>query len=177
LIENLSRLIQSERFINALIGSGTRGIIQAFSSPKVQVSIVKTLTEAFFIAIPQAVKLFADQLVEEIKGAFGSVGGAVGDVGGGVGDFLGGAIGSIGGAFGFANGVDVPLNPKFANDGFGPAMLSAGESVLTADTTRKLNDYLDNQDSRPLVINLSVGEEQLANVLTSLDRKGFRTSA
>ncbi len=127
----------------------------------------KPITDAF----SSAVNIFEDV----INGLKNAVGGGV--VGGAVGGGVGSVIGSIGGALGFAEGGDVPNLSQFRNDGL-PAKLSAGESVLTKSTTDLLRDFLTNQDSasQNVVVNLQVGEQDLANVMFDLNRKGFRTA-
>lgn len=103
----------------------------------------------------------------------------------------GGGKGGITG-LGFAEGGVVPAG--FPNDTF-PAALSSGELVIPRDDVAKLSAFLDKQErpqqqfdlasllgglnrssERSLTINLSIGEEQISEVLLNLDRQGFRTA-
>jgi hypothetical protein len=128
-------------------------------------------------------------IVDALKqaiGQLGNIGGALGIGGGGGGGIFGGG-GFLG--LGFAQGGLVPAGHP--NDTF-PARLSSGEFVIDRSMTDRLTNFLDNFETKNsgviepkqpvqaqnqnLTINLSVGEQQLANVLLNLNRQGFRTA-
>lgn len=95
-----------------------------------------------------------------------------------------GVSGSIAGInFSFAEGGLVPEG--FPNDS-AIAALSSGELVIPRDDVVRLNRFLDQQESNsvagsgsrksePMVVNLIVGEKELASVMLDLNRRGFRT--
>lgn len=115
---------------------------------------------------------FIDELIKGITGAFGDVGGAVSGGAGGI-------LSSIGGALGFQSGGEIPNRPKFANDGFGPAFLNAGENVVDAETNDRLKAFLDRSErgNAPIIVNLTLNEKTLASVLLDLDKRGYRLTA
>lgn len=149
-------------------------------------AITKAFAQAFVREVPKMAETFVKALVDEIKGAFTSLGGVFG--GGGGGDGIGGIIGgAIGGGFGaiagglFAKGGVVPQG--FPRDSF-PAGLTSGERVLTPRGNNDLENLLTkiaNQnesppDSRELRVTLNIGERELADVLLDLGRQGFRVA-
>lgn len=83
----------------------------------------------------------------------------------------------------FQTGGVVPQG--FPNDTF-PARLTSGEGVVNNNDMERLSRFLDAAEggglgggggapSGPVVIQLQIGEQQLADVLVNLDRSGFRT--
>jgi ABC-type transporter Mla subunit MlaD len=116
-----------------------------------------------------------DELARGINDIFKGIGGGVGGAVGGIVSGGGGILSDIGDFFGFADGGLVPSG--FNNDTF-PARLTSGELVIERDTTQKLDQFLNGQGSNqsPVVVQLFVGEKQLADVMLDLNRKGFRTA-
>lgn len=122
---------------------------------------------------------------EDITGIFEEVAKALdaaGNAGGFVGQVFrnpGEAFGNLGkGGFKFAQGGLIP--DGFPNDTF-PASLTSGEFVIDRSDTKRLSRFLDSQEgqdssSQNIVIQLQVGEKNLADVIYSLNRKGFRTA-
>lgn len=138
-------------------------IALAAQMPKIAISFVDAL-------VKEAPR-FVNELIKSIN-PFQSGGGAAGSFLGGVGDFFGG----IGDIFGFAEGGLIP--PGFPNDTF-PMRASSGELVIDRSTTQKLNSFLDNGgggQEQPAIINIQIGETELAQVLLNLNRNGFRTA-
>jgi hypothetical protein len=90
-----------------------------------------------------------------------------------------------------AQGGRIPQG--FNNDSF-PALLSSGEQVIDRSLTKQLEEFLSNrsssegasvnqiiqaldqQSSKAVTVNLVIGEEQLANAILNLNRRGFRLS-
>ncbi len=83
--------------------------------------------------------------------------------------------------FGMSTGGTVPRG--FPNDNF-PAALTSGEMVVPVDDVNRLRRFLDSQErgqqssarSQPTVIQLVVGQKELAQVILDLNRSGFRTA-
>lgn len=91
-----------------------------------------------------------------------------------IGEGISGAGKAVGSVLGFAEGGMVPSG--FPNDSF-PARLTSGEFVADNSLTQRLNDFLDSGGSSgPVQIILKVGEQEMANVMYNLNRKGFRTT-
>lgn len=102
---------------------------------------------------------------------------------GGGGD--GGTLGKIGRSLGFASGGLVPGG--YPNDTY-PARLTSNELVTPPRTTNNLFRLIDKlategettptqeTSTQPIQINLSIGEQELADVLLNLNRQGFRTA-
>lgn len=62
--------------------------------------------------------------------------------------------------------------------------VGGGEAVLDSNLTKRLSEFLSGSGeggggngAQSVTINLQVGEEQLASIITNLDRRGFRTAA
>ncbi len=138
-------------------------------SPKIAVSVI----DAFIKEAPR----FITELVKQIPKAAGGAIGGIGDIGGGLLGGVGDVFGGIGDVFGFAEGGRVPDSSKFLGDKF-PARLNAGEQVLDRDLSKQLETFLDGrgQSSGPqtMVVNLQVGQKELASVMLDLTRSGFR---
>ena len=132
--------------------------------------------QAPFIAVT-----FVSELVKEaprfVTELIKSIGGGIASPVKSVAKGVGGFFGSIGKIFGFAEGGMVPAG--FPGDKF-PARLSSGEFVIDRSQNEQLQRFLDSQESsrqnQNTVVNLQVGEQQLATVLLNLNRQGFRTA-
>lgn len=151
---------------------------------------IPNIVTGFAKALVNAAGEFVRALIDSIKEGIGTAGGLLKSVTGGKGVSIGGAAGGgallgpvgaiIGGVFGkrlgFADGGRIPDLPKFSGDRF-PARLSAGEQVFSKDLSNRLETFLQAENSgRPLVVNLVVGEQQLAQSILNLNRRGFRTA-
>lgn len=116
-----------------------------------------------------------DALIDAIKKITGQGGGGTlgklkkGDVGGALDTALGGDKRRK--ILGFADGGSIPAG--FPLDTF-PARLSSGENVVDRSTNEKLNAFLDGGAQTPIQIVLKVGEQELANIIYGLNKKGFR---
>jgi hypothetical protein len=126
---------------------------------------------------------FINELVSKIPG-FG--GGGIGDIGGGGQGLIPDSTPIIGW---LSKGGTVP--DGFPNDSF-TAGLTSGEIVVPRDSSRRLMEFLDREESgggsssavervlasqeRNLTVNISVGEADLAKVMLNLNRRGFRTA-
>lgn len=133
--------------------------------------IIKGFAEGLF----QAAKDFGQAIIDFVKDAGGLVGGISGKDSGGVFEGVP-VLGGIGDLLGFAEGGRVPDSPRFEGDRF-PARLNAGEQVLSKDLSSQLERFLSGggNSSQPLVVNLVVGQQQLARAILDLNRGGFRT--
>jgi hypothetical protein len=157
------------QIINAMI-AGLPRIVAAIIAAIPQIMLAFTLMlpkmvisfiDAFVAQIPYIASSLVDGILSLIPGA------SVISGGGG-----GGILDSIGSFFGFAQGGMVPSG--FPNDTF-PAKLSSGEAILSVDTVDKLESFLNGSSSgQNVTINIQIGEQQLANVLVNLNRRGFR---
>ena len=199
LVEELLIMIGDPSFWEAVTEAAMMSFSATFSNVSVWISVARAFIQAvisFFPALFQgfkdgmidsfepvikafqdvgdlfkdAVKIFKDA-VDAIKDA----GGAIGDIGGGIFGKAKDVVGSIGGSFGLQSGGEVPDIARFRNDRY-PAMLSAGENVVDRSTNNMLKEFLSNQAGQNVVINLQVGEKQLADVMLSLNQRGFRTA-
>jgi cell division protein ZapA (FtsZ GTPase activity inhibitor) len=173
--------------------------VLAANAPKIALSlsnqmpfVATQLAIGLVAQSPQIAKGFVDGLINEsgrlitaiadgVKNAiaqatgFGKSQGAGGIVGG----LLGGGIGAtVGKKLKFAEGGVVPSG--FANDTFN-ARLTSGEGIIPVDTMRRLDQYLSAADRQQggggggtTIVKLVVGEQELANVLLSLNQRGFR---
>ena len=124
------------------------------------------------------IQSIADGVKNAISQAAGFGGGGVrGAVSGSlVGGALGGPLGAVAGIkkFKFAEGGVVPGGAPFTDRV--PALLTPGEVVLNRQQVSEIQQerQAGQQNDRPLTVNLMIGEEQLANVILSLNRQGFR---
>ena len=172
LIENLSVLLSDPAFWEKVTKAQIKVWTIQFSDPLMWQRISIRITKSFIDQIPEIARAMKDAIVEELKGIGGNITGGASDV-----------LGSVGGFFGFQNGFDVPDVPKYANDGFGPVMLNAGEPVLRAKTSDRLDNMLDAFEGgalggpKTIVNKLVIGEQELSDILVSLEQKGFRTNA
>lgn len=117
----------------------------------------------------------ADGVKRAISGVVGGGGGAIG--GGLLGGVLAGPTGAVTGVLKklkFAEGGVVPGGAPFTDRV--PALLTPGEVVLNRQQVSEIQQerQAGQQNDRPLTVNLMIGEEQLANVILSLNRQGFR---
>lgn len=114
-------------------------------------------------------------------------------IGGDVGKVLKDPVGSVKKIFGFASGGVVP--PGFQNDSY-PAMLTSGETVLPPPVSARFHDFMEKTESqasgsndmsrmmslleelvsRDKSISVNIDGRQMADVIYSLNRKGYRTS-
>lgn len=117
--------------VNSIISLWTFGVIDDFRDIADKFGFATDIFNDTINSIKGPLDDFASTLKSFDPGNF------LGSAGGG-----GGFFGGVGDFFGFANGVDVPDSPRFANDGFGPVMLDRGEAVLTRDTTKMLKAAL-----------------------------------
>ena len=200
LIELLPQVISSlinqlPRIIVAIIALIPR-IILSF------IQQVPNIIFALIALLPMVALKFAEELIKNVPkivdAIVSGIGKAIGNIGGGV---LGGVFGAvkgivkgIGGIFGFAEGGVAKIVPQgFLNDTF-PASLTSGELVVSRDDTERLRSFLDRQDNgnfnnsditqqiqdaldqreQNLTVNLVIGEDQLANAILNLNRRGFR---
>lgn len=162
----------------------------AFGFTTALIKNLPNIVTGFAKALVNAAGEFVRALIDSIKEGIETVGGLTksvtgdkgfnkkGAVAGGV--ILGPAGALVGGIFGdelgFADGGRIPDLPKFSGDRF-PARLSAGEQIFSKDLSNRLETFLQAENSgRPLVVNLVVGEQQLAQSILNLNRRGFRTA-
>jgi hypothetical protein len=166
-------IVKIPEIIQAIITKIPTIAIQFGTSLAAQAPFIAT---QFAIGFVKEIPTIAKGIAEAIPKA---VAGAAGDVGKGI----GGVVGGIGKLFGFAGGGGVDLPP-------GDTLLAgfnAGETVINEKQTQRFNQLLDRieartdqpavqqqSDNRPLIINLQVGEKQLADVILNLNRNGFR---
>lgn len=134
------------------------------------------------------VKVIAEKVKDALSGLAGSIGGAFGGGGGGG----GGPIGAVKGVLKkFATGGIVDGGAPFIDRV--PALLTPGEFVIDRSQNKQLQQFLDNQEAsqdvsslldsikglaggnQNLTVNLMIGEDQLANAILNLNRRGFRT--
>ena len=183
----------AEALIQAVI-KGVPRMINAF------IQALRSKLGPIFNVFGSAVGSFTDA-IGIFDGAAGSFSGAVGffsDIIGGLksilkGGPLGGVAEGVGGVIEsipvvgdivgglFQGGGEIPSLSKFQDDGFGPAFLNAGELIVDSGTNDRLKRFLDSQEgnqaqSQTLVINLQVGEKELASVIQDLNQKGFRVA-
>jgi len=120
--------------------------------------IVFSFVEAFIKSIPKIVQSFIDGIGKALTRSL--------DI-----------FGKIGKVFGFNQGG---LVQGVGTRDTVPAMLTAGEFVLTKDLASKLESFLSKPDEKRstqnqnINITLSVGEQELSRVLLNLTEKGFR---
>jgi len=173
IIQKLLELLADPNFwvkvFNSFLSILTLGILDSF---KPVISIFQGVAGAFAGAVSgfNGVVNFFKNVIEDLKNFISNFGFGGG---GGGGNIIDKALS----VFGFSNGGDIPNLTRFNNDNF-PARLSAGEAVITASTTERLNRFLDKAESsgnsQPIVIQTVVGEETLAETITNLDLKGYR---
>lgn len=173
--------------------------VLAANAPKIALSlsnqmpfVATSLSIALIQNMPNIAKGFVDGLIAEsgrlVTAIADGVKQAISQVtslgGGGRGGILGAVanpVAAIGRKLRFADGGIVPGG--FPNDSF-PAQLTSGEGVIPVDTMRRLDQYLSRADAGSgqssgggtTIIKLVVGEQELANVLLSLNQRGFRVS-
>jgi phage-related protein len=166
-------IVRIPEIIQAIITKIPTIAIQFGTSLAAQAPFIAT---QFAIGFVKEIPTIAKGIAEAIPKA---VAGAAGDVGKGI----GGVVGGIGKLFGFAGGggVELPQGDTLL------AGFNAGETVINERQTQRFNQLLDRieartdqpavqqqSDNRPLIINLQVGEKQLADVILNLNRNGFR---
>lgn len=140
-------------------------------------NIAKSFVDSMIAEAGRLVQSIADGVKQAISRATGIGGGG----GGGILGAVASPVAAIGRKLRFADGGIVPGG--FPNDSF-PAQLTSGEGVIPVDTMRRLDQYLSRADAGggqssgggTTIIKLVVGEQELANVLLSLNQRGFRVS-
>lgn len=138
--------------------------------------------------IPKIVAGFIEGMREVPKAIIDGLKKSLGNITGGLGSISGtgksGPISGLGiplisglaGLVGLADGGRVPNISKFEGDKF-PARLDANEQVLSSDLSEKLEAFLNGGGSNQnLVVNLQIGQQQLARAILDLNRNGFRTA-
>ena len=153
-------------------------------------TVANSLAISLITEAPKIAQAFVTSLVSEagriiqviadgIKSAvtFGASNGGGILKGGIIGGAIAGTVGAITGIakkFKFAEGGIVPGG--YPNDSF-PAHLTSGEGIVPNDTMRRLDQFLSQGSSGgSTIIKLVVGEQELANVMLSLNQRGFRVS-
>ena len=149
-----------------------------FVAQRFTIELVKNIPQiikGFASALVEAAKEFVNTILDMISSAGGILNPVSGKGSGGIFEGIP-VLGGIGSLLGFAEGGRVPANPLFKGDKF-PARLDAGEQVFSADLSNKLEQFLSGKQSgQPLVVNLVVGQQQLARAILDLNRGGFRTA-
>lgn len=170
----------------ALTEAMVRAAVQfGFQMPFVATRLAVSLTAE----MPRVATQFVTSLVSEaprfitelIKSIPSTIGGGLGGIAGGAGGIfgaVGGVFGGIGDVFGFADGGIVPGGAPLVDRV--PALLTPGEAVIDRSLVDRLDRFLSapqsTQQGGPIVVNLVVGEQQLANAILDLNRRGFRLS-
>lgn len=141
-----------------------------------------TIIKGFADGLVEAAKQFVQAIFDNIKSVGGllstSGGGGAGNGKGGVVVRAAKAVATFGLSelIGFAEGGRIPDLPQFAGDRF-PAKLSAGEQILSRDLSSKLDAFLSgSQGTTPTVVQITIGQREMARVLLDLNRGGFRTA-
>lgn len=177
--------------VERLIGAFPR-LIAAWirEIPKVVVALVQgivrgvpEIVKGFVNGLLSAGKDFVQAIIDAFKDLFGGLFNGKGLFGGGGeggGGLLSGSgipiISDIGNFLGLADGGRIPDLPQYNNDRF-PARLSAGEQVLSKDLSSKLDSFLSGAGGGgPQVVQITIGQRELARVLLDLNRNGFRTA-
>lgn len=131
------------------------------------------IAASFVTALVSEAPRFVSELIKAIPS---SIGGSIS----GIGQSAGGIVGSIGDVFGFADGGVIKGGAPFTDRL--PAVLTPGETVVDRGLTQRLERFLDGQAGggargpQTLVVQLQVGQKELASVLLDLQRAGFRTA-
>jgi hypothetical protein len=140
-----------------------------------------TIVRGFADGLVEAAKQFVQAIFDNIKSVGGLLSTSGGSSGGGVGGTVvraAKAVATFGlsEVIGFAEGGRIPDLPQFSGDRF-PAKLSAGEQILSRDLSSKLDAFLSGaQGSTPTVVQINIGQREMARVLLDLNRNGFRTA-
>ena len=168
--EIISALIKAMPEVALALSGAMPTVAIAFVEGLIQ-NIPKMVTSfaTEFMKIPER---FVKAILDIIPGGskvLGSSGG--GGIIGGVTSFFG----KIGDFLGFEQGGRIPDVPSLMGD---RALIkaNAGEQILSRDLSKQLETFLDGQGSQPVVVNLVVGQQQLARAMFDLNRGGFRTS-
>jgi len=192
-------IVALPRIIQALVALIPRVItVLVKQAPKIIGALIKQIPKLVGVFIDELVKgalAFVDTIIKEIAGFLG-IGGVEFDTEEFAKDVRQRGAPAVqegaedlakdfGGFLGFQTGGIVPGS---GNRDSIPALLTPGEFVVDRTDTKRLVDFLDKEESRlpdqaeergssrPLVINLQVGETQLAEVLLNLSEQGFRTA-
>ncbi len=149
-------------------------LIAAFATlmPRVAISFATALISN----LPKIVEGFAKEMLkipeQFVKALLNAIPG-----GGNIASGAGGILKKI---TPFAEGGRVPDLPRFEGDRF-PARLNAGEQVLSKDLSSQLEQFLaggqqQQQSNQPIIVQLQVGQQELARTMLNLNRGGFRVS-
>jgi len=184
LIETIPQAVQAfidrlpEVVVKLIEGALKASVTLATQMPFVAIRLATSLAAE----MPKAAISFVDQLVKDaprfitemIKAIPGQIGGGIAGAGGGLLGSVTGVLGGIGDVFGFAEGGTVPGGAPFTDRV--PALLTPGETVVDRSLTNRLEQFLSapQQGSGQMVVNLVIGEQQLANVILDLNRRGYR---
>lgn len=149
--------------------------VMPFIAQRFTLALIKNIPQiikGFAQGLFQAAKDFGQAIIDFVKDAGGLVSGISGKGSGGVFEGIP-VLGGIGDLLGFAEGGRVPNSPRFEGDRF-PAKLNAGEQVLSKDLSSQLERFLAGGGTagQPLVVNLVVGQQQLARAILDLNRGG-----
>jgi len=170
-------------FVSALIKAIPR-IISAFISyiPRLIIALVSAMPQVaigFVEALVKEAPKFIDKLIDEIKGAFNFLGGGSSG-GGGIKGIVGGVVGTVSKVFKFSNGGIAQGKDNL------PAMLTAGERVLSVPQTRAFETMVDKNFKSSTDMNetnallgqilIALGREQSANVSLNLNGKELANS-
>lgn len=192
LLERLPEFIT--RFVEGAIKLGVALAAQApFIATRIAVAIAAqtpTIAQEFITNLiketPRLITEMIKQFGQSVGGAFGIGGGGGGGILGGIGDVLG----NVTDIFGFASGGLIQGGPPFTDRI--PALVQPGEFITDRSLTQELQSFLaqnkNTETERPtqaptqvsgtttMVVNLQLGEKQLAQALLDLSRGGFRTA-
>lgn len=165
----------------------------AWALAKAMPSVAIALAETMVKAVITAMEGLVSSLLKAIEGGLKEIISKVIPGGSGGGGVFG-VISGIGKRLGFAKGGEVP--PGFANDTF-PAALTSGELVVPKEhvptfkevmgegsggaIVEKLDQILDalrsgdkGSGNQNLALNLRLADQQVANMVFGLNRRGFR---
>lgn len=172
-------ILEAVQRLVAAMPSVARALANAMPSVAVQFAIelgkqAVPIAIEFINALVKEAPRFVTELIKALPSAFGGIGGGIAGAGGGL---LGGALGGIGDVFGFAEGGIVPGGAPFTDRV--PALLTPGEAVVDRTLVNRLEQFLTNPQQQSsgggsMTVNLVIGEQQLANVILDLNRRGFR---
>ena len=187
MVEEIPRVVQSIiDHLPELIVQLTSALVRAslelsnqmpFIAAQLAISLIAQTPHIAVEFVNQLVKeapRFVTELIKSIGDSIGSLGGIFGGGGGGGGG--GDIFSGIGDFFGFADGGTVPGGAPFTDRI--PSLLTPNETVIDRSLSKRLDSFLSGQTpgqgGAPTTIQLVVGEQQLANVILDLNRRGFR---
>jgi len=153
--------------------------------------VAVTFTSSHATEAPNFWKVVAESIINEIKGKLGGIFG-----GGGGGGGLGGFVGSVGGALGFAKGGQIVKGGIDGVDSV-PILAQQGELVVDRSLTRRLDDFVANNESGNSALTntllnqilstlsqnqvveseVSLNGDAFANIILNLNRRNARLGA